>query len=155
MRYLGQGLSGAETFCGIMDMLLLASKTAYNKIVQTILKASNVSAENSTRSAVLLELKLTENVENRNNITVYSYGTCKTHCHSSLICVSTVVAAEWRGTEVLSTHWKECETWTGIHKSILYEKWLKDHDKHVRRITVGLQGMKKVVGMNRIFDDLS
>lgn len=154
MRCLGQGLAGAQTFCGIMDMPPPISKKAYNDEVKNLKKASTKCAEESMHNAALLELDLTEDAGINNNITVSGDGTWKTRGHSSRIGACTLIGAESGkiiDTEVLSTRCKGCENWKGVRKGVKYEKWLEEHSKICEKDHIGSAGMMEVSGMNRIF----
>lgn len=154
LRCLGQGFRGAQTFCGLMDMPKPLTKTAYNSCVNKIVKATSVCAENSMVESASSELKLTENSDIPNAITVSGDGTWKTRGHSSLIGVCTLIGAmsgKVIDTEVLSRHCKGCESWKDIRKGVNYENWLKEHSNVCEKNHEGSAGMMEVVGMKNIF----
>lgn len=93
MRLLGVGREGLNSFCGLMDIGLQMSKTAYDKIVQHIYDASKAAFLSSTRQAVEEEKKeILNRGLNDNNLTVSGDGSWKKRGFSSLFGVSTLIA---------------------------------------------------------------
>jgi hypothetical protein len=151
MRTIGKGLSGAKTFCGVMDLPPPITLNAYNSIIKHVKEASSIVAKNSMDAAVKEEVEMNDSNE---DLIISGDGTWKTRGHTSLVGVCTVIGASCGkvlDTEVLSSYCKGCSSWKGARCGSAYEKWHTEHSQICVKYHSGSAAKMEVVGMQRIF----
>lgn len=149
MRCIGKGYSDMKSFCGTMDLSPPVTRKAYNKIVRHIKSATHIVAENSMKSAVKEEVKMTEDT----NLTVSGDGSWKTRGHSSLYGVSTLIGSETGKVVdryVSCSYCKGCEAAKNLTGEDL-KKWKSEHEKVCTKNHSGSSGQMEVNGMISMF----
>lgn len=152
MRYLGQGLSGLQTFCSVMCLPKPITQKAYDSINVRIADAGEKIA-----NASMVEASASEKIlkKSSKSISVSGDGTWKTRGHSSLVGVCTVVGAESGkaiDVEVMSSFCKGCSSYKGPKFGPKYSSFMARHKGLCTKNHSGSAALMEVKGMLRIFE---
>lgn len=155
MRSIGVGLQGLNKFCGVMNMPPPVKPNTYNLINQQILLSAKKATDESTKKAVIEEVRETESLP-KTDITVSGDGTWMKRGHTSLHGVCTIIGANTGkilDVESLSSFCHGCNSWKGPKSGPDFEKWLNDHKANgqCRRNHFGSAGSMEVEGMKQMF----
>lgn len=155
MRCIGVGLQGLNKFCGIMNMPPPVKPNTYNLINQQILLAAKKSLDESTKEAVIEEVRETESLS-KTDITVSGDGTWMKRSHTSLNGVCTIIGAHTGkilDVESFFSYCHGCNAKKGPKSDPDYEKWMNDHKASGQcgRNHFGSAGSMEVNGMKQMF----
>lgn len=153
MRCLGQGLRGLELFCGLMDLPSPVKQTTYTLIVNRIMEATKLVAEDSMNRAANEEVELSSEPQKR-EISISADGTWKTRGYTSRYGIASVIGAECGkviDVEVKSSYCKICRDKKGPKSGSEYNAWLERHRSSCAVNHVGSAGNMECDGMLKIF----
>ena len=155
MRLIGIGLSGINTFCGLMELGNGISCSAYYYIIDTISIAVQSVFDLAMRKAVNEEKLLNAaRGEPEDVLTVSGDGSWQKRGFSSLVGIISLIFKHSKKIAnfiIKSSYCKGCEKKKGTEGTPEYEAWYEKHKEHCQANHSGSSGKMEVDGICEIF----
>lgn len=154
MRLLGVGLHGIIKFCAFMELPRPIFHSFYDKIIDHISTASDVTCKNSMERAVKAEKSIALE-KGENGITVSGDGSWRKRGFTSLYGLVTLIGYRFGKVVdfvVKSKYCKSCEYWKKKEDTEEYAEWAKSHENNCSVNHEGSAGKMEVDAVVEMFN---
>lgn len=155
MRLLGHGLTGLQTFCGVMDLPPPVTQKVYDAVIRRASDTSEHVAKECMARAVKAERQATQdNGGDNTRLTASGDGTWRKQGHSSLQSVTTLIGHHTQrvlDVGIKNLYCQECVSWENKRGTEEYVMWNDGHAEHCKINHTGSSGKMESQTMIEIF----